>query len=78
MFTLDECGEHVFGAVSGISERLSGVIFGSPGIHNLLCLLKDLRGHNSPGRALMIEMILFRDVHLLSGQEIFDLIFVID
>ena len=78
MFTLDECGEHMLGTVPGISERLAGVMLSAPGIHDLLRLLKDLRSHNGPGRALVIEMILFGNVYLLSGQEIFDFILVVD
>ena len=78
MFTLDERGEHMLGTVSGVSEGLTGVVLSSPGVHDLLCFLEDLRGHNGPRRTLVIEMILFRNVHLLSGQKIFDLTLVVD
>ena len=68
----------MLGTVSSIPERLSAVILNPTRVHNLLCLLEGLRGYNSPGRTLVEEMLLFRDVHLLSSQKVFDLIFVID
>ena len=77
MLTLDKCGEYMLTTVSGVSEGFSRVVFTAPGFHNLLCLLKDLRGYDGPGGTLMVEVLFFGNVDLLAGQEIFNFIFMI-
>ena len=65
-------------AVSGFPEGFSGIVLDAPGGHDLLCFAKNLGCYDGPFGAFMVKLFFFRNVDLLSGEKIFNLVFMVD